>query len=68
MNDNLVKCPDCGAEVSRRASACPKCGAPIAAPKGENVLTRNRGCGDLILWPILLLIILFLASMLFKLM
>lgn len=30
---NLVKCTDCGAEVSRAAKACPKCGAPPPAPK-----------------------------------
>lgn len=27
----LVKCPDCGTEVSDRAPSCPKCGRPIAA-------------------------------------
>jgi ribosomal protein L32 len=26
----LVKCEECGNEVSNRATACPKCGAPIA--------------------------------------
>jgi len=28
----LIKCPDCGSEVSDAAPACPKCGRPIAAP------------------------------------
>lgn len=28
--NNLVKCPDCGADVSRHAAACPKCGRPIS--------------------------------------
>ena len=28
----LISCPDCGTEVSDRAPACPRCGAPIAAP------------------------------------
>jgi hypothetical protein len=27
----LISCPDCSGEVSDRAPACPKCGAPIAA-------------------------------------
>ena len=27
----LIKCSDCGQEVSRRAVACPKCGAPVEA-------------------------------------
>ena len=26
----LVKCPDCGRDVSQRAPTCPGCGAPIA--------------------------------------
>lgn len=26
----LVKCPDCGKQVSSSASACPNCGCPIA--------------------------------------
>lgn len=26
----LIKCPECGSEVSDRASACPRCGCPIA--------------------------------------
>jgi hypothetical protein len=25
----LIKCQDCGAEVSTRAESCPKCGGPI---------------------------------------
>ena len=27
----LIKCPECGREVSDRAQACPQCGCPIAA-------------------------------------
>ena len=27
----LVKCGECGSEVSDKATACPKCGNPIAA-------------------------------------
>lgn len=26
----LIKCDDCGREVSDRASTCPQCGAPVA--------------------------------------
>lgn len=32
----LIKCGECGNEVSDKAAACPKCGAPIAAPTGGN--------------------------------
>ena len=28
----LVKCPECGTEVSEKAAACVKCGHPIASP------------------------------------
>jgi hypothetical protein len=69
----LVTCTDCGREVSERAETCPGCGGPIAsvasgAPQRvrtseDNALTRNRGCGDLIVWPLLLLIILALAML-----
>ncbi|MBA3676388.1 MAG: zinc ribbon domain-containing protein [Sphingosinicella sp.] len=31
----LVTCEDCGHEVSDRATACPKCGAPVAAAMNE---------------------------------
>ena len=27
---SLVKCPDCGNDVSTRAATCPQCGAPVA--------------------------------------
>jgi hypothetical protein len=26
----LIKCPDCGKQVSSSASSCPNCGCPIA--------------------------------------
>ncbi len=25
----LIKCPECGSEVSEQAASCPKCGYPI---------------------------------------
>ena len=33
----LIRCPDCGSEVSDAAPACPKCGRPIAPPTPVNV-------------------------------
>ncbi|MDD5681104.1 MAG: zinc ribbon domain-containing protein [Candidatus Omnitrophica bacterium] len=36
----LIKCKECGAEVSSKAKACPKCGAQVAA--------RPMGCGTFI--------------------
>ena len=26
----IIKCPECGKEISDKASACPNCGCPIA--------------------------------------
>lgn len=37
----LVRCPDCGGEVSSQATACPHCGAPIATVLGDRVDTRS---------------------------
>jgi len=36
----LIKCKECGAEVSSKAETCPKCGARVAA--------KPMGCGTLI--------------------
>ena len=70
----LVTCADCSREVSERAQACPHCGAPIAARSEasqrvrtaeDNPLTRSRGCGDIVLFLLILpvvLALLWLAS------
>jgi hypothetical protein len=34
----LIKCPDCGREVSDTTLMCPKCGQPILAPSSPLVL------------------------------
>ncbi|MEZ0246057.1 MAG: zinc-ribbon domain-containing protein, partial [Methylophilaceae bacterium] len=36
----LIKCKECGTEVSSKAETCPKCGARVAA--------KPMGCGTLI--------------------
>lgn len=38
----LVKCIDCGSDVSDRASACPKCGGPIDNPSVPYVAPVSR--------------------------
>ena len=35
----LIKCEDCGKEVSDKAASCPNCGAPIASKK-DDVMIR----------------------------
>jgi len=39
----LIKCPDCGKEVSSSAPYCPHCGRPMAASSGKAVQTRRKG-------------------------
>lgn len=34
----FIKCPECGKEISEKASSCPSCGYPII---GENVIEHN---------------------------
>lgn len=68
----LIKCSECGNEVSDKAASCPKCGNPVAATseKPERVrtaedsaLTRNRGCADLlVLGPIVLIVLYFIIK------
>src|SRR5439155_23642155 len=36
----LVSCGECGAQVSDKAAACPKCGAPPSSPKLEASVTN----------------------------
>ena len=33
----LIKCPECGNEVSSIAASCPKCGYPIASNFQNNI-------------------------------
>lgn len=37
----LIQCSECSAEISDKASSCPKCGAPVVA----NVLNNSK-CGN----------------------
>ena len=44
----LIKCPECGKEVSDKASSCPNCGYPISNIKIQerNVGTANSNIVD----------------------
>ncbi len=38
----LIECPECGREISDRASACPECACPIAEPHTpERIIERQ---------------------------
>jgi hypothetical protein len=39
----LVTCPDCNTQMSDRAAACLKCGAPIAAARTDVTTTEATG-------------------------
>ena len=43
----LVKCRDCGSDVSKDADKCPKCGAPVESPKAK--LLWLIGCAVVLL-------------------
>lgn len=41
----LIKCTECGKEMSSDAAACPSCGKPNeAAAKKQSTSTRDAGC------------------------
>ena len=41
----LVKCPDCGRDVSSAAPTCPNCGRPMADSKVLDARVQGRGEG-----------------------
>ena len=38
----LIKCYECGAEISDAATSCPQCGAPQSKPKKQSATTRRK--------------------------
>lgn len=38
----IIKCPECGAEISDKATACPKCGNPMAGVASVNVTANAQ--------------------------
>ena len=66
----LINCPECSKNISDQATSCPNCGHPIKNNESQrvktsedSVLTRNRGCADIILFAFLgiILIIAFIT-------
>lgn len=39
----LIKCPECGKEISDLATDCPNCGCPIKRSEGQISENSNRG-------------------------
>ena len=44
----LIKCAECGKEISSKASACPNCGCPIEKETKKVILTRAVGIASLV--------------------
>lgn len=44
----LIRCAECTAKISNKASACPKCGAPVAISKKKQKKQISTGCGCLL--------------------
>lgn len=42
----LIKCPECGKEVSERAVSCPNCGCPIATVQKSKVVKIKMPPGE----------------------
>lgn len=67
----LTTCPDCDREISTTAAACPHCGRPMQADAAQRVrttedsfLTRNRGCGDILIYTLVGIVLLVLLMLL----
>ena len=39
---SLINCPECGKEISDRASSCPNCGYPICVSEDNNTANTNQ--------------------------
>ena len=66
---NVKKCPYCGEEILKTAIKCKHCKEFLneepnkrVITADDNMMTRNRGCGDLILYGPLIFIFLVLVT------
>ena len=67
VSDKAAACPHCGNPIRTPQPDQPHAAPPQAAPPrvktpDDNYLTRNRGCGDLVLYGGLLFILLVLIG------
>ncbi|RLT01651.1 MAG: zinc-ribbon domain-containing protein [Planctomycetota bacterium] len=49
---SLKACHECGNQVSGKATACPKCGAPMKEGIGQILMPRKKGTPERINWPV----------------
>ena len=55
----LIKCKECGKEISEQASSCPKCGCPTE----ENKIKNNKSSVGINIWLSLCVFICFIISL-----
>lgn len=55
----LIKCKECGKEISEQASSCPKCGCPTK----ENKIKNNKSSVGINIWLSLCVFICFIISL-----
>lgn len=53
----LIKCPECGADVSEKASACPKCGCPC------EIFVKNPAANKKVNYKMLIVAVLLVAAL-----
>lgn len=62
----LIKCSDCGTNVSEKASACPKCGCPIEISIEHENTNKRKKIKHIVLVFIFFIIILLLSLGVYK--
>lgn len=53
----LIKCHECGSDVSTEAIACPKCGAPVKAPATETSAPKSEFTRPMKPWEVIVALV-----------
>ena len=59
----LIKCPECGADISEKASACPKCGCPLDITKQVMSDAKKKKNKKVIIFFLVVLAFIMILSM-----
>lgn len=62
MTNNLIKCPDCGKEVSKKAVSCPSCGHAFKTQGGINLKDPIHFIGVILVIIMILGVIFFILQ------
>ncbi len=61
----LISCPECGAQVSSSASACPNCAYPICEGKtghGKGNHTFGHGVAEAFVWLVIICVLIMIMN------